>query len=699
MRALYALLLLFVPASAAAQDKIPEVKLDRPTDFVTDVLPILRRNCIACHHGKDAKADLVLESPDTLLKGGESGPAIDLAHPDKSLLLRVANRSKKPTMPPKKNKVGASPLTPRELGLIRLWIREGAKGSGRVAPKPLHWIAPPANWNPIYATALDPTGRFVACGRGARVHIYELATGNLVGSPSDPELEKMLPKGQASIAHRDAVQSMAFSPDGSRLATGGYRTIKIWKKTPRERRFEIQAKGEIRLLAISPTAGRIAAVTGDNGLRLFNLDNGKATAEIKAHGGKIHALRFSPDGSMLLTGSSDKKVRAWKTTDGKAVGEIETPAEVTAVAWLEGSRQIATGGSDTLVRLWPMPGKNGVENPDAELKGHNAPVTTLHVFGDGLISHGSNGQVLAWDLEKKKSIRTLNLGGEAHGLALDGGTERLVTFGKRARLWNLKNSKKLADLPTDGDARADERKAVAFAGFMGREVKYREAKSKKSIENRKKEEAEQKKAETALTAASKDVTTKEGQAHKARSDREGVEQALHEASSRRDRAKMTVNRLTRVLAEKIPAELIAMGFQDEKIVAYALADAAFRKTDKGRAARDGVRKALETERSNAERSRKSAESQVTAARKKVDDLLKKDKDAAQKLAVTTSPRRAPCPPGPGRACNRGRRCRPGGRPLRPGSAREPCNAASPRWSHRGRSHRVAGPGRCPGRPA
>ena len=155
MRALYAALLFSVAASGAPQDKaasgptdIAEVKLDRPTDFATDVLPIFRRNCIACHYGKDAEGELILESPVTILKGGESGPAIDLKTPDKSLLLQAAARKKKPHMPPKKNKVGASPLTPKELGLLRLWIKEGAKGAARIAPKPLKWLAPPADWNP-----------------------------------------------------------------------------------------------------------------------------------------------------------------------------------------------------------------------------------------------------------------------------------------------------------------------------------------------------------------------------------------------------------------------------------------------------------------------------------------------------------------------------------------------------------------------
>src|SRR5690349_6929454 len=66
-------------APADAQRKpIPIAKIDRktPVDFEKEILPILKNNCLACHNKTTTKADLVLETPQDILKGGESGKVV-----------------------------------------------------------------------------------------------------------------------------------------------------------------------------------------------------------------------------------------------------------------------------------------------------------------------------------------------------------------------------------------------------------------------------------------------------------------------------------------------------------------------------------------------------------------------------------------------------------------------------------------------
>src|SRR5688572_28543476 len=102
--------------------EVVEVKRAEPVDFGKEILPILRANCTACHNEKDREGELVLETPEAIRKGGESGPAVVAGKGVESLLLLTASKREKPFMPPKNNKVGAKPLTPQELGLIKLWI-------------------------------------------------------------------------------------------------------------------------------------------------------------------------------------------------------------------------------------------------------------------------------------------------------------------------------------------------------------------------------------------------------------------------------------------------------------------------------------------------------------------------------------------------------------------------------------------------
>ena len=62
-------------ATVRAQDKvqpiaIAAVKHDGPVDFEKEILPILRRSCLACHNATQKESDLILESPAAILKGG-----------------------------------------------------------------------------------------------------------------------------------------------------------------------------------------------------------------------------------------------------------------------------------------------------------------------------------------------------------------------------------------------------------------------------------------------------------------------------------------------------------------------------------------------------------------------------------------------------------------------------------------------------
>ena len=84
-RNLFLLAIGLAPAVAFAQAKpkealkpieIADVKHDGPVDFEKEILPIFRRNCLACHSATEAQSDLTLETPQTILKGGSEGLSV-----------------------------------------------------------------------------------------------------------------------------------------------------------------------------------------------------------------------------------------------------------------------------------------------------------------------------------------------------------------------------------------------------------------------------------------------------------------------------------------------------------------------------------------------------------------------------------------------------------------------------------------------
>ncbi len=97
--------------------------------FERDAWPIFAANCVGCHGADAPKGGLDLRTVSRMLKGGESGPALDPSAPDSSLMLERIMRHE---MPPGKARKLADP----EVSVVRAWIRTGARAQDpdRVPP-------------------------------------------------------------------------------------------------------------------------------------------------------------------------------------------------------------------------------------------------------------------------------------------------------------------------------------------------------------------------------------------------------------------------------------------------------------------------------------------------------------------------------------------------------------------------------------
>ncbi len=101
--------------------------------FEKDVVGILEANCLKCHAGEKPKGGLDLTSREGILKGGDSGPAVDLAAPAESLLLKAVNYDGY-EMPP------TGQLSPRQIETLTKWVTERLSWSAD--GKPIHFEAP-----------------------------------------------------------------------------------------------------------------------------------------------------------------------------------------------------------------------------------------------------------------------------------------------------------------------------------------------------------------------------------------------------------------------------------------------------------------------------------------------------------------------------------------------------------------------------
>ena len=479
---------LLVPAGRAGEQAekprapiaIAEIKRTTTVDFEKEILPLLKNNCLACHNQTTTKAELVLENPKTILKGGETGPAVVPGKSSESLLLQVASHQTKPNMPPRENKVAAVNFTPDELGLIKLWIDQGATGEVHGAG-PIVWQPLPEGLNPIYAVALTPDGQFAACGRANQIFVYHLPSGQLVTRLTDPSLAKAVGSQKLGAAHRDLVQSLAFNPEGTILASGGYREVKLWRRPRNVQTLRLASGGTNAMDVLTVSADRkwLASAGADRSVRLWNVASGALVKTLTGHEKPITALRFSADGSRLYSGSLDRSIRIWSLAEGVLFAQTNLAAEVHALTLVAGGRQLATGGSDQLIQIWDVPTEtNAPFRLIKTLKGHTGSVTALDALGaDGrqLISGGADGSVRQWDVAKGELIRELKHGGPVAALAAraDGKRFASASLNSVARLWDSEKGSQIEELKGDRYAREKVSETDRALAVAQAEVAYR----------------------------------------------------------------------------------------------------------------------------------------------------------------------------------------------------------------------------------
>lgn len=237
-----------------------------PIDFDTRILPFLKDNCLPCHNKTTTKGDLNMETAALMEKGGENGRGLIPGKGADSLIYQAAAQSWDSEMPPKSNKVGAVELTSAQLTLLKEWIDQGATPSPK-RDKVIRWESLPTNVQPIYALTATTDGEFAAAARANQISLYHLPTQHLIAKLADPDLP------QPGLAHRDLVQSIAFSPDGEWLATGSFREVKLWKKQP-------TAQQAHQLKSSHPKLN--ATQQADLSIKLTQTANGSLVAHIRS---------------------------------------------------------------------------------------------------------------------------------------------------------------------------------------------------------------------------------------------------------------------------------------------------------------------------------------------------------------------------------------------------------------------------------
>ncbi len=360
---------------------------------------IFTKHCLDCHAQQDPEGGLVLESFAALMKGGENGAIIVPGKSSESLMVKFLDgtsgrKGKNQFMPPGNRKH----LAADEIAIIRAWIDAGAPAPtagqeiGRLANLPK--IAPRGTpRSPINALAYAPKPNLVAVARHGVVELRDGITHALLRTLTGLHgqvnalafttdgAHLFAAAGEAGLAgeirqfktadatlvrvfdgHRDAIYSLALSPDNSTLASGSYdQKIILWN---------------------AATAGQIKTLNG--------------------HNGAVFALDFRPDGKLLASASADRTVKLWDVASGERRDTLaQSLKELYTIAFSPDGKRLLAGGVDNRIRVWAISEKAAeTTNPLLESRfAHEGAILKLAFSRDGrhLLSAANDRTVKLWD--------------------------------------------------------------------------------------------------------------------------------------------------------------------------------------------------------------------------------------------------------------------------------------------------------------
>jgi WD40 repeat protein/tRNA A-37 threonylcarbamoyl transferase component Bud32 len=212
-------------------------------------------------------------------------------------------------------------------------------------------------------------------------------------------------------AHETTAAALAFSHDGSQIATTGVwdRTARVWDaRTGRPLLTLAGHDWNTDAVFFSPGGDRILTQSGfpANRMRLWESSTGRSVAELTGHANAIKDHAFSPDGSRLASASMDQTVRLWDGRTGKLVAVLRGHTGwVNHVAFSPDGTRLVSASQDKTLRLWDA----ATGEPLGVLLGHGAEVLKVAYAGDGatIVSGSRDATIRLWDARKAESGNTL----------------------------------------------------------------------------------------------------------------------------------------------------------------------------------------------------------------------------------------------------------------------------------------------------
>jgi WD40 repeat protein len=231
-------------------------------------------------------------------------------------------------------------------------------------------------------------------------------------------------------AHDKAVRGVAFSPDGSRLASGGDdKMVRLWDpKTGKSVQNFSGHGGPVLGVAFSPDGQQLASASGDKTVKVRAVGDGREICVFRGHAQAARCVSFSVNGRLAASGDDQGVVKIWDAASGREQTTCRGhTASVTSVSFSRDGQRLASVSDDHTLRLWDVTtGRPLLPKPWSDNGGAKIKSVLYSPDGQFLIAGGEDQLVRFWRADTGGPVGNFPVSGDVVGLCFNTNGQRLA---------------------------------------------------------------------------------------------------------------------------------------------------------------------------------------------------------------------------------------------------------------------------------